>query len=169
MHRVSERGPLSSNVGRIRCKRQLQDDFVLINSPGVTKAEQEVEGLRTTGARNIRELQLVEQALAAHMLDDLKQRSSPNATALELGIDHEAPNANLWLRRWGRKKGLIFQHDKAREFFAAVDGTIPGLWREKRLSQRNRVWCDKPLLAIGYRQPGHSAYRFGRDLAKRDG
>jgi len=138
----------SEGLDRIFCKRQLQNDFAPVNSTGVSEAQREVEGLRAARARNVRELQTGEQAFVADMLDNLKQCGTPDATTLERGVNHEAPDSDLRQKRRRRKKGFVFEHYKAYGFFVKVNGAIPSLWCEKRLSQGYRVWCDKLSLAV---------------------
>ena len=70
------------------------------------------------------------------------ERRSADSLTLKLGVDHEAPQADL---RYGPKR-LIAKHDEPRGGLANVDGAIPSFVTEESLCERDGVAGDEPLL-----------------------
>ncbi|KQV94562.1 hypothetical protein ASC87_26045 [Rhizobacter sp. Root1221] len=119
----------------ILTERNFEDDFVAIDFARMLKTETKVERLRAPWAWNVRQLEPLEQAFASHMLYDMKQCNLPDASTLELGVDHEAPHAHFRSVGLRRAQRFVLEHDEADWLFAEIDRAIPSLWREQRLRQ----------------------------------
>ena len=144
-----------------------KDDFITLHFAGVTKAQAQIEWLGTSGARNIGEAQSRKESFAANMIDDQAKRSATDASTLKTRIDHEAPHADLRVRRRRRQERLVLEHDKSREFLAPVDCAVPSRRCKERLRQRDGVRRYEALLIVGDGEIGDRTYGLGRDLAKR--
>ena len=134
----------------------------------MAKAEPEVEGLGAAGSGHVGGLQLGEALAASHLLDDQTEGGPADALALVAGVDHVAPEADLRILRRRHALRLVLEHDEADRRVVQVDRPVPGLGREQRLRERDRVGRDEAFLALVDRQAGDRDHRLGGDLAQAD-
>ena len=66
---------------------------------------------------------------------DFCQCDGSRCLALNLGIDHEAPYADLRILGRRQEQRFILEHDKANRDFGKVDSAVPGFWRKQGLGQ----------------------------------
>ncbi len=103
------------------------------------EAGSEVNALGAALAGDERQLERLEAALAAYVVDDKAQGGRPYTLALVALVDHESPEPDLRFGWRRRQKAVVGEHHEPDGRLIEVDGSVPGRSGEQRLGQRDRV------------------------------
>jgi hypothetical protein len=155
-------------LGLTGVQRIKNHDFTVFDFTIWLEAETKVEGPRTSWFVDIRGVEIANPRTASNVLDDKFHRLSSDASTLVLCVDHEAPQTNIWFKRWLVPERLVCEHKEADEFIIGVNSPIPSLVAEKRFREGDCVRGYEVLLSSCDVELCDSSYRIACDFTERD-